>query len=237
MFRVAYDGSNVRSYDDVVRRGSVTVGGETTAFAIACPSGDCGLVDWVRVGFDLDADGTIDLDSQGSYERYTLRDRAVVLRGRTYDFSINATGDRLTLRPSAVAVPTRPTLRLGSSPPPFELSDGRMTWSLAAHKGKVVLIDFFSAGCHFCVEDVPRLARLHERYAGAGLEIVTIASEERPAGHPWPTFVEHGQPGPIAAQFRVDAYPAYFVIDRSGGIACTRCRHDDVARVLATLLP
>jgi thiol-disulfide isomerase/thioredoxin len=135
------------------------------------------------------------------------------------------------LRPSTAAVAPRPTLQPGSPAPPFDVAG----FSLAAARGRVVLVDFFSAGCHFCIDDLPWLAALHERH-GAALAFVTIAAGTAPdATHPWPTVVENDEPG-VAALYRVDAYPAYFVIDRDGRIACARCRRDEAEHVLARLL-
>jgi hypothetical protein len=77
---------------------------------------------------------------------------------------------------------------------------------------------------------------VHDRYAGAGLALVTIAARTPPPGEPpWPVVVEHGA-GPVAALYRVAAYPSYFVIDRDGTIACAHCRHEAADRALAQLL-
>lgn len=133
--------------------------------------------------------------------------------------------------------PARPGRRQSGSPAPaFEARDDHARFSLAAARGHVVLLDFFSESCHFCVEDEPWVASLHDRYAGAGLELVTIAADAPPPGaHPWPVIVEHDA-APVAALFRVEVYPTYVVIDRDGTIACARCRREQVDRTLAQLL-
>lgn len=233
-FVVTYDGTDVRARSDVIRTGTIVVAGRALRFAIACFYGDCGSTD-TRVGFDLDGDGTVDVATPGSYERYRLRDRTVVAFGRGYDFELAPDGSRLTLRPTQTPSAPRPTLLPGSAAPAFDAAGDHARFSLAAARGRVVLIDFYSAGCHYCVADLPWLAGVHDRYAGAGLDIVTIAAGEPPAGgHAWPTLVE-ADPGPVAALYRVDAYPAYFVVDRAGTITCARCKHDAVDRALAPL--
>ena len=234
-FVVAFDGTDVRVYPDAVRTGVIVIEGHALKFAISCLDADCGETEAVRVGFDLDGDGAVDLASPGSYERYTLRDRRMVAFGRSYDFEIAPSGGRVTLRRARTEYAPRPTLARGSMAPTFEAADDHARFSLASARGQVVLVDFFSVGCHFCVEDLPWLVRVHDRYAGAGLRLVTLAAGTAPSvEHDWPTIVET-DPRQVAALYRVEAYPAYFVVDRDGKIACARCLHDDAERVLAAL--
>ncbi|HEX8107460.1 MAG TPA: TlpA disulfide reductase family protein [Kofleriaceae bacterium] len=232
---VIFDGKMVRSYASTLRTGELVIDGRPLRFTISCELADCSDPRAVHLGFDLDGDGAVDL-GPGSYEHYRPGDRTVVAFGRSYDFDIAPDGSRLTLRRSQVAHAPRPTLRPGSPAPAFEARDDPARFSLAAARGHVVLLDFFSEGCHFCIEDLPWVASVHDRYAGAGLELVTIAAATPPPGaHPWPVIVEHDA-APVAALFRVEAYPTYFVIDRDGTIACARCRREQVDRALAQLL-
>lgn len=234
-FVVAFDGTDVQAYSTTIRAGTITVEGRPLRFAIACLHGDCGNTEWVRIGFDLDGDGAVDLASPGSYECYALRDRTVVAFERGYDFEIATDGSRLTLRRTRSVHAPRPTLLPGSMAPAFDAVGRDARFSLATARGRVVLIDFFSVGCPFCIEDLPWLAGVHDRYASAGLDIVTIAAGTAPpVAHHWPTIVEEDS-GPVATLFRVNAYPTYFVVDRDGTIACARCKHEDVDQALARI--
>lgn len=233
-WQFAFDGKAVTELTNTRRTGTVSVDGHALPLAVTCPYDDCSDAKWVRIGFDLDGNGDVDLTSPGSYESFKLRNRTVTAFGKTYEFSLAPSGDRLALRATSAAQP-RPTLAMGSPAPVFEASDAHATFSLAAARGHVVLLDFFATGCHFCVLDLPWLAKVQERYAAAGLEVVTIAADAAPdVSHDWPVFVESDST-PIADLYRIDALPAYFVVDRDGTLACTRCRHAAADAALARL--
>jgi len=49
-----------------------------------------------------------------------------------------------------------------------------------AHKGTVLLVDFWATWCSPCLEELPLLVRLGEKYRGKGLRLVTISCDETP---------------------------------------------------------
>jgi len=63
--------------------------------------------------------------------------------------------------------------------PPLELTDldGHPV-SLAALKGKVVIIDFWATWCPPCREAIPDLIDLKKQYGGQGLEVVGISLDD-----------------------------------------------------------
>jgi hypothetical protein len=111
-FAMAFDGTDVNVYAQAIRAGTIAVGGRSLKFAIAFPFGDCSTPDAVRIGFDVDGDGTVDLGSDGSYERYWLRDHAVVAFDQSYDFDVTDNGAHLVLRRAQAARTQRPSLQL-----------------------------------------------------------------------------------------------------------------------------
>jgi hypothetical protein len=243
-FRVIFDGVNVRVDGSLVRSGTIDAVGRPMRFAISCPNADCSATDWVRIGFDLDGNGAVDLESAGSFERYALRDQPLVIADHAYEYGVAADGGALTLRRLATKHAARPQLRAGTPAPDLVVETPTGRFALSARRGHFVLIDFFSIGCRYCIEDAPWLASLHARLADRGLDLVTIATEIDPAelvravgSHPWPTAIELGSPGPIAALYRVDAYPAYFLVGPDGKIECARCTRDEVDRAIAERFP
>lgn len=67
------------------------------------------------------------------------------------------------------------TLLLASLSPVDEAGFQKL---LAAHKGKVVLYDFWATWCEPCRAELPRLTRLHARLKSRGFDLVTISADE-----------------------------------------------------------
>lgn len=55
--------------------------------------------------------------------------------------------------------------------------------AIQAHKGDVVLVDFWATWCPPCVEGFPHLVGMHRKYAARGLACVSV-SLDRPAAGP-----------------------------------------------------
>jgi cytochrome c biogenesis protein CcmG/thiol:disulfide interchange protein DsbE len=51
-------------------------------------------------------------------------------------------------------------------------------FSLRAHRGEVVLLNFWATWCGPCVAEIPELERVHRDYAGRGLTVVGVSIDD-----------------------------------------------------------
>jgi len=225
-----------------VRRGVVPLPKGPMATATIGDEGRYGE-DYLFLTFDLDRDGAMELTKLDAPEQFHIFERSVTLDETTYAFSIDPDGASLMLVPAAKRAPPRPSLQPGSPAPDLALSplSGPKT-SLAALKGKVVLLDFWATSCAPCVKALPRLAALHAQHAAAGFELVSLAmpSDDLQAflkAHP-PGGGIHAVDDDDTAQsiYRIDRFPNYWLIGRDGLIVCAHCKLDDIEQTLPGLL-
>jgi len=121
-------------------------------------------------------------------------------------------------------------LSTGIPAPDFNLIDVTdKTVSLNQYRGKVVLIDFWQTWCPPCVEEIPYLKSLQQKYKGQGLVILGVTDRlDRDGQAKWREFVRDrtvnyltliDEKGTIAAQYNVSGYPQKFIVDRNGRLA------------------
>jgi peroxiredoxin len=70
---------------------------------------------------------------------------------------------------------------VGTAAKPFNLKtpEGKDI-SLASHKGKVVLLNFWGTWCKPCLKELPEFDRLYRRYRKNGLVVIAIATDTEP---------------------------------------------------------
>lgn len=102
--------------------------------------------------------------------------------------------------------------------------DGR-SFSLAALKGKVVLLDFWASWCGPCRQSLPFADRLQAQYRAQGLRVVGVALDEDPSAVqdflyrvPLQFTIVPDPTGRSAEAFGVVAMPTAFLIDQQGRI-------------------
>ena len=64
------------------------------------------------------------------------------------------------------------------SPSFSALDEGAYAKLITAHKGRVVLVNFWATWCKPCRAEMPDLARLAEKLRGKGLDLVSISTDE-----------------------------------------------------------
>jgi thiol-disulfide isomerase/thioredoxin len=117
--------------------------------------------------------------------------------------------------------------RMGTTPSKdFEATtlDGRAV-RLSDLKGKVVLVNFWATWCGPCVQEMPTLVDVYQKYRDRGLEILAISVDEEAARYKVGRFVkEHELNFPvlydngIAELYNVASYPTSLLIDREGTV-------------------
>lgn len=110
--------------------------------------------------------------------------------------------------------------------PAFTLKDlNGKSVSLADYQGKVVLLDFWATFCSPCIQAMPKLQKLNDRYAAKGFAVIGIATDEEGAKKVAPTVAKTKVTYPILLsneaawkQYDVKTLPTLFLIDRKGQI-------------------
>jgi peroxiredoxin len=111
-----------------------------------------------------------------------------------------------------------------SKAPDFTLKDlNGKTVSLAAFKGKVVLLNFWATWCPPCRAEMPALNKLHHMLKPRGLEVIAVSTDRSIndikdflESHKVDFTVLFDADRNAAKQYRVFSMPTTFLISRSG---------------------
>src|SRR4051794_3022370 len=101
-------------------------------------------------------------------------------------------------------------------------------WSLADHRGKIVLVNFWATWCGPCRQETPDLVRVFDRYRSRGVDFAGIAMDSH-AQKVVPPFAERYRISyPIllptsdsALANAIESLPTTFLLDREGRVART----------------
>lgn len=236
--RIRWRNGDLRFQKAIERRGTIELPKGPMQFALIGDSGQFGL-DHQYIAFDLDRNGAVDSDTLDNPELFHIFEKAVTLDDTSYSFELTPDGSQLTLHPLPERLPPRPPLTTGTPAPDIKVTDldGKPA-SLAALRGKVVLVDFWSTSCGPCVRNLPRIAELHTKHAARGFEVFSVADASEGVRE---TLGAHR--AGIAAQdeaaqttYRIDRFPQYFLVGRDGSILCSRCQLDKIESLLENAL-
>jgi peroxiredoxin len=97
--------------------------------------------------------------------------------------------------------------------------------SLAAQRGKVVLLNVWATWCHPCRDEIPELRKIHTTYRDRGLELIGVSVDTDGSDDAIRQFMREFQMAypvwrdpeeRVSARFLVLGVPATFLIDRRG---------------------
>jgi cytochrome c biogenesis protein CcmG, thiol:disulfide interchange protein DsbE len=155
-----------------------------------------------------------------------------------FGLSANSADERLDEAVARGERPPAPALRLP------EL-DGGGASSLADHRGKVVVLNYWASWCDPCRSESPLLQRWHERLEREGdgtvlgVDVLDVDSDARKFireyGLSYPMLRD--KDGETQPDFGIVGYPETFVIDKRGRVAALQRGPVDDAWLRATLPP
>ncbi len=138
-------------------------------------------------------------------------------------------------------------LRPGAPFPDFTETDlDGKPLSIAAYKGKVVLVDFWATWCGPCIAELPNVLKTFSKYHDKGLEIVGISLDSdkdkltkfiADKKMTWPQYFDgQGWKNKLAAKYGVNSIPATYLLDKDGMIIAKGLRGEALEAAVAKAL-
>ncbi len=135
----------------------------------------------------------------------------------------------ILIQPLAKKLEIATIISAGIPAPNFGLTtpDGKMV-SLQDLRGKIIYLDFWATWCARCLEEMPKLIDLSQKFPAEKVAFVFISFDKNPAA--WREFVQNralgglqlwGEPmqnSEVARMYGVSALPTAFLIDAAGNI-------------------
>lgn len=168
-------------------------------------------------------------------DRIVANNEYIEVNGALYkNKGVNASRNVLVLEKTTAPRDQLYATQIGFRPPAFAGEDflTKAGLSLEDHKGKYVLIDFWSTSCGPCIQEMPNLKALYERTDPSRFEIIGIVGDSRPTNlskaiekHSitWPQILSDEENN-ITKAYGVNSYPTVFLVDPNGVIVAKNLR-------------
>lgn len=126
------------------------------------------------------------------------------------------------------------------------LSPEGETRKLSEFKGKVILLEFWAAGCGPCQWEMPNIKKVYEEFHNDGFEIFAVSLDTDKDG--WTKAIEKGNlnwchvggfnsiGNTAALIYGVNAIPTNFLINENGIIIARNLRGDDLEKKLKEVM-
>jgi len=139
------------------------------------------------------------------------------------------------------------SLVVGTNFPGFDVRDlDGKPLSLANHKGKVVLLDFWATWCPPCRAEIPNVVATYNKYHDQGFDVIGISLDQdrqkllsftKENKMPWPQFFDgQGWQNALAMKYGIESIPATYLLDGSGVIIATDLHGDELEQAVAKAL-
>lgn len=136
----------------------------------------------------------------------------------------------------------RALLKQGNTFPSIKLLDSNLeNYSLKDNHGKYFLLDFWFTSCKPCIQALPRLNDIYERFQKEGLEIISISVDREPAVEKWRSrILEKDMPwkhcldlnGLNSSELFVKNFPRYILLDANWNVVNMDISLDDLEAYL-----
>ena len=118
--------------------------------------------------------------------------------------------------------------------------------SIASHKGKIVLLDFWATWCPPCRAEIPNVVATYKKYHAQGFDIIGVSLDQEQSkltayikdqGMTWPQYFDgKGWQNKLASQYGIQSIPATFLLDGEGKIIGKDLRGEDLTAAVAKAL-
>ncbi|MBV4360169.1 TlpA disulfide reductase family protein [Pinibacter aurantiacus] len=148
----------------------------------------------------------------------------------------------------AARIATLSRISVGQMAPNFQqLTTENAPVTLAAYKGKYVLLEFWASWCGPCRAESPNLLKEYNHYKDKGFDVLAVSLDDKKDkwveaikkdDMPWTQVSDlKGWKNEVAGLYGINAVPANFLIDPTGKIVARDLRGEELGKALAKIFP